>query len=143
MLLPALARLRQPLALIEVGASAELCLLLDRYSYDYGSCRIEPPFANFGDPPVFECVASAMTPLAALPTIKWRCGLDLNPLDINSPADRAWLEDLIWPDQEHRLETLRKPIEIARSDPPHVRRGDLLDDLPEIIALAPQCWGPD
>jgi hypothetical protein len=32
-LLPALASLRQPLAVLEVGASAGLCLLPDRYGY--------------------------------------------------------------------------------------------------------------
>src|SRR5262249_50518575 len=35
-LLPARAQLPPPLALIEVGASAGLTLLFDRYSYDYG-----------------------------------------------------------------------------------------------------------
>lgn len=39
-LLPALARLPPPLALIEVGASAGLTLLIDRYSYDYAGHRI-------------------------------------------------------------------------------------------------------
>src|SRR5690606_8447977 len=34
-LLPFLARLPQPLALLEVGASAGLCLLPDRYSYRF------------------------------------------------------------------------------------------------------------
>jgi hypothetical protein len=34
-LLPALALLPQPLAIIEVGASAGLTLLADKYSYDY------------------------------------------------------------------------------------------------------------
>ncbi len=40
-LLPALAALPPPLALVEVGASAGLCLYPDRYSYDYGAtaCR--------------------------------------------------------------------------------------------------------
>jgi hypothetical protein len=41
-LLPVLARLPQPLALIEVGASAGLCLLTDRYGYDYGKVRLAP-----------------------------------------------------------------------------------------------------
>src|SRR3954454_6994025 len=34
-LYPALASLPQPLALLEVGASAGLCLLADRYGYEY------------------------------------------------------------------------------------------------------------
>ena len=39
-LLPALAQLPEPLALIEVGASAGLTLLFDHYSYDYGDLMI-------------------------------------------------------------------------------------------------------
>ena len=42
LLLPALARLPPPLALIEVGASAGLTLLPDAYGYDYAGHRIEP-----------------------------------------------------------------------------------------------------
>ena len=38
-LLPVLARLPQPLALLEVGASAGLCLYPDRYGYRYGGDR--------------------------------------------------------------------------------------------------------
>jgi hypothetical protein len=39
-LLPALVCLPQPLAVIEVGASAGLCLYPDRYGYDYGGHRL-------------------------------------------------------------------------------------------------------
>jgi hypothetical protein len=135
-LLPVLAGLRQPLALIEVGASAGLCLLPDRYGYDYGSHRIATP--SPGAAPVFRCVANAATPLPhALPNIGWRFGLDLSPLDVTSSADVGWLETLVWPGQEDRLRNLRAAIEIARADPPTVRQGDLLADLPAIAALAP------
>jgi hypothetical protein len=63
--------------------------------------------------------------------------LDLNPLDVNSPADMTWLKALVWPGHEHRAQSLEAAIEIARADPPIVRRGDLLIDLPPLAALAP------
>ena len=43
LLLPLLARLPGPLALVEVGASAGLCLLADRYAYDYGGTIVGDP----------------------------------------------------------------------------------------------------
>jgi hypothetical protein len=46
-LLPALACLPQPSALIAGGASAGLCLYPDSYRYDYGGHRLGPP-ANSG-----------------------------------------------------------------------------------------------
>jgi hypothetical protein len=74
-LLPVLAGLGEPLALLEVGASAGLCLMPDRYGYDYGSHRIEPPSAGPAVAPIFTCMATAATPLPpALPTIGWRIG---------------------------------------------------------------------
>ena len=70
-MLPLLARLPQPLALIEVGASAGLCLLPDRYGYDYGRMRLHP--AEIGAiAPVFPCAANDATPL---PTRPAECGL--------------------------------------------------------------------
>ena len=41
-LLPVLAALPQPLALLEVGASAGLCLYPDRYAYRYGGHTVGP-----------------------------------------------------------------------------------------------------
>jgi hypothetical protein len=137
-LLPALARLGQPLALIEVGASAGLCLLPDRYGYDYGRSQIVPKPGGARAAPIFPCAASRPTPLPAkAPVIAWRCGLDLNPLDVTSAQDMEWLETLIWPGQEARAARLREAVAIARLDPPPVLRGNLLTDLPEMARQAP------
>jgi hypothetical protein len=137
-LLPVLAALKQPLALIEVGASAGLCLLPDRYGYEYGAHRLAPPRPGNGAP-IFQCIASAQTPLPrALPRVGWRCGLDLNPLDVNSATEMAWLESLVWPGQEHRSQNLRAAIEIARADAPKVLEGNLLVDLPAVADLSPR-----
>ncbi|MBV9555285.1 MAG: DUF2332 domain-containing protein [Alphaproteobacteria bacterium] len=134
-LLPLLAQLPQPLALLEVGASAGLCLLPDRYGYDYGAVRLDPPAAAA---PVFPCAVSGPAPLPrTVPDIVWRRGLDLNPLDIASDGDIAWLETLVWPGQDARLRKLRAALAIARNDRPEVVRGDLLVDLPRLMASAP------
>ena len=134
-LLPLLAALPQPLALIEVGASAGLCLLPDRYGYDWGHVRIAPASP---DAPVFRCAVTGPAPLpAAPPRIVWRAGLDLNPLDVMSDEDLAWLNALIWPEQEDRRANLRAALAVARRDPPRVVRGDLLRDLKPLMAEAP------
>ena len=134
-LLPVLVRLRQPLALIEVGASAGLCLLPDRYGYDYGGHRLPPPSPHA---PVFHCRTGPRTPLSiAQPRVVWRLGLDLEPVDLANPRDVAWLETLVWPEQTDRLHRLRAAIDVARRDPPRVLRADLLTDLAACAHVAP------
>ena len=133
-LLPVLAGLKQPLALLEVGASAGLCLYPDRYGYRYSNGT-----AYGQDSPVqLECLAQGPVPWPeALPTVVWRAGLDLNPLDVSDDDDVRWLEALVWPEQEHRRARLREAAAIARTEPPLLVRGDLLEDLPALAAQAP------
>jgi hypothetical protein len=131
-LMPVLASLPQPLALLEVGASAGLCLYPDRYTYRYGDHVLG------SEGPVIECAAAGLTPPTALPEVVWRAGLDLNPLDVTDPADVAWLDALIWPEHPHRRDRLRDAVAVAAADPPTLVRGDLVDDLPELAARAPE-----
>jgi hypothetical protein len=137
-LLPILAQLPGPLALIEIGASAGLCLLLDRYAYDYSGGRFVRPTMDRGRPPVFPCAVDAATPVpVTLPQIAWRAGLDLNPLDVTEASDAAWLEALVWPEQTDRLVRLRQAMALAATDKPRVVRGDLRHDLSALVAQAP------
>ncbi|HEY1321722.1 MAG TPA: DUF2332 domain-containing protein [Streptosporangiaceae bacterium] len=134
-LLPALAQLPQPLALLEVGASAGLTLLFDRYSYDYDGHTVTglDPLA-----PTLRCSPRGPVPLpAGLPEIAWRAGLDLNPLDVTDGDDVRWLSCLVWPGEGDRAQRLAAAIATARRDPPVVHRGDLLTDLPALAAQAP------
>ena len=134
-LLPALAALPGPLALIEVGASAGLTLLFDRYSYDYDGHRIA---GSDPDAPTLRCAVRGPVPLPArLPAIAWRAGLDLNPLDVTREDDVRWLSCLVWPGESDREDRLAAAIAAARRDPPPVYRGDLLTDLPALAAQAP------
>lgn len=81
-LLPLLTQLPQPLALIEVGASAGLCLLPDYYAYRFGDPIVPLPAPSR---PVFSCEVNTSTPIPqSLPRVAWRAGLDLNPLDVSN-----------------------------------------------------------
>jgi hypothetical protein len=134
-LLPVLAALPQPLALLEVGASAGLCLLPDRYGYRYGE-HVLP-----GGPPLLDCrpIGDLRPPLPArLPEVVWRRGIDLEPLDVRDPDDVRWLESLVWPGQTDRERYLREALLIARAEPPPVVQGDLTEILEDVAAQAPR-----
>jgi hypothetical protein len=136
-LLPVLAALPQPLALLEVGPSAGLCLYPDRYAYRYQTSSGEHVV---GESAVeLRCTVSGPAPLPARrPEVVWRAGLDLNPLDVRDDEDVRWLESLIWPEQTDRFERLRDAVRIARAEPPNLVTGDLLRDLPALAAAAPR-----
>ncbi|KAB2689319.1 DUF2332 domain-containing protein [Brucella pseudogrignonensis] len=136
LLLPVLAKLPQPLALLEVGASAGLCLFPDRYGYEYPSRSLRP-WGEDNSYPVFPCKAAANIQLPeTLPQIVWRAGLDLNPLDAGDKDEAAWLETLIWPEQVERRHRLRLALGIVAAERPTIVKGDLLG--PEFAALCLQ-----
>lgn len=132
-LYPLLAALPQPLALLEVGASAGLCLLPDRYRYDYDGHPAGAP----DSPVLLRCRTEGDHRDPGRISVTWRAGIDLNPLDVTDPDDVRWLEMLIWPGQPERLERLHAAVEIARQDPPRIVRGDLNERLREVAGEAP------
>ncbi len=137
-LLPLLAQMPQPLALLEVGASAGLCLLPDYYAYDYGGRAIAPSVST-PQPPLFRCAAGPGTPLPSRNVeIAWRAGLDLNPLDCRDPDDVRWLKALVWPGEGEREEMLGRALTIAAAAPPRVVAGDLRNGLTALAAEAPK-----
>ncbi len=133
-LVPAFARFPGPLALVEVGASAGLCLYPDRWDYAWESPR---GTVRLGPGPGLRCRVTGPAPLPRQhPVVSYRGGIDLNPLDVTDPDAMAWLAQLVWPEQDHRLARLRRAIEIARAEPPAIDRGDLLDLLPGAVDRA-------
>jgi hypothetical protein len=123
-----------PIALLEAGASAGLNLFPDRWGYawltPHGPVEVGPP-------PRLECEVTGPAPLPErLPRVAWRGGVDLNPLSVTDDDAMAWLENLIWPEQDERRERLRHAVEVARTDPPRIVVGDLLEELPALVAQA-------
>ncbi|WBU37851.1 DUF2332 domain-containing protein [Homoserinibacter sp. YIM 151385] len=138
-LLAALDRIPGDLALLEIGASAGLCLLPDRYGIRFdGAAPLGP-----GEPRL-DCTTTGVgrAPLAS-PRIVHRAGVDLHPLDVADQDDRRWLEALLPPDRADRLGRLRAAIGTARDARTSgevavaLREGDALAALPALLDEAP------
>lgn len=139
-LLPALSRIPGPIALLEVGASAGLCLYPDRYSYRYtggGAVRALDPASGPSTVVLESTVRGRRMPEIALPEIVWRAGVDLRPLDPAAPETAAWLAGLVWPGETGRAERVRAALAIAAADPPLMIAGDAVELIPEALASAP------
>lgn len=130
--LPLLSALDGELALIEVGASAGLCLFPDRYAYDFDGTVL-------GDSALVIPVDSAGTidPPSRLPRVSWRVGLDLNPLNPADDDDLAWLRACVWPEHDERRRRLDLAAAIAADDPPKIVRGDLRANTLALVNAAP------
>ncbi|MBI2709041.1 MAG: DUF2332 domain-containing protein [Actinobacteria bacterium] len=138
-----------PLALLELGTSAGLLLGIDRYAVEVGDAVV-------GDraSPV-RCAGSVLgtrlpptAPFPPAPPVAARAGLDVAPVSLDDAGELRWLEACLWPDQPARLTRFRAAVELARADPPHLVRGDMVDDLPATLAALPggthlvvfHCW---
>lgn len=138
-LLPALALVDGPLAIVEVGASAGLCLNITRYTYDFGTVRLR---GGDSQAPTLRCSVLGGGPRLAMPEVSWAAGIDLNPLDPADPSDRSWLECLVWPDQPERAARLSAALDTAIRSPVPVYPGDLIQRLPDVLELAPPTATP-
>ena len=146
-LLPFLSMLPEPLSLVEMGASAGLCLYPDRYAYRYtlddGTVRDLAPAPGLAStelpPPVLGCdLRDGIPAPRTLPEVVHRGGVDLSPIDPSDPGSRAWLRSLIWPGQQsERVPRLDAALDIAAADPPQLIAGDLVEQLEASVAACP------
>ncbi|WP_235735391.1 DUF2332 domain-containing protein [Nocardioides alcanivorans] len=136
-LVPALGQIGGEIALIEVGASGGLCLHPDRWDYDWSPLG---ELRGSGGPTLVSVPLAPFPVPTRHPDVRWRAGADLNPLDVTTDDAAAWLTNLVWPEQDDRRELLQQAIAVARAEPPEIRRGDLFDLLPGLLADAGR-WG--
>ncbi|PCE14747.1 hypothetical protein AUC47_15835 [Microbacterium sp. SZ1] len=140
-LLPVLSEIDGPIALLEIGASAGLCLYPDRYSYRFvdGAGRVRAALDPADGPStvLLESRVDGEIPELRMPRVVWRGGIDLAPLDARDARDRRWLRSLVWPGEEGRGERVTAALDIASADPPVLLQGDALERLDELGRAAP------
>lgn len=139
-LLPALAGIDGPIALLEVGASAGLCLYPDRYSYRYRGVAgeiLHDPRDGASSVVLESELRGPHVPPLRHPEIVWRAGIDLAPLDPAAPATASWLTALVWPGEIGRADRVRSALRIAAADPPLMFAGDGVEQLAHAVAAAP------
>lgn len=126
----------EPVHLLEIGSSAGLVLRHDQYGYRLGN-------RSFGDRHspvqlVSEWRSAQQVPdLDAMPLIASTTGIDLNPLDPTSEADRLWLAALVWPEDRYKAELLRGALLLAQERPIATFAGDAVDLCPRWASALP------
>ncbi|WP_420381562.1 DUF2332 domain-containing protein [Novosphingobium sp.] len=117
----------------ELGASAGVNTMMDRFAFDLGGVRSGP-----ADSPL--CIAPEWRgppPPGHPVVIEAIRGCDRAPLDLTDPAQALRLKSYVWPDTPVRMERLNAAIALARAKPPRVDRCDAGDWVAARLA-APQ-----
>ena len=123
-----------PMALYELGASAGLNLLPDRYDIRLGGMQAGTP----GSTVVLQPDWSGAPPPAAAVRVALRRGVDLSPLRVGDAADQERLRAYVWADQAARMARLEGALAIAAADPPALDKGDAADWTEANIQSTPE-----
>lgn len=110
-------RTQLPLRLRELGSSAGLNLLWDRYRYELGphvwgdsAATVVIRVGWEGSPP----------PLEARAVLESRRGCDIRPIRLSDVEQRRRLEAYVWPEHVDRLQRLRAAMDLALLEQPDV-----------------------
>ncbi|HEY2071304.1 MAG TPA: DUF2332 domain-containing protein [Rhizomicrobium sp.] len=130
----------EPLHLIEIGPSAGLNTIWDRYAVRYTHGGKTHTVGPTDAPLTLDCELRGdhLPPFGPTPKVASRVGLELNPVDLTDPHWRDWLRALVWPDQVARFARLEKAIGIYLQHKTEIRAGSALDLLPDALARLPE-----
>jgi hypothetical protein len=124
------------LEILEIGSSAGLNLLIDRYRFDLGGTMFGPVDAPVTIAPVWRG-----EPIEAVPIeIVSVRGCDVAPMDATDPVVAARLAAYVWPETPERLARVRAAIEMVRDTGVSLVRADAADWIEARLA-EPQAAG--
>lgn len=120
----------------ELGASAGINTMMERYAYDLGGVRAGP-----GDSPmqIIPEWRGPPPPDHPVEIVSVR-GCDQAPIDLSDPDAALRVKSYVWPENQPRLERMDAAIALAAQQAPDVVRADAADWVDQRLA-APQAAG--
>lgn len=108
---------------LEIGSSAGINLMIDRYAYDLGGVKLAPqaPVMTFAPvwrgppPPDIEIGFASLK------------GCDVAPVDLTDPAQAMRLKAYIWPEHTVRFERMEAAIMAAKAKAPELVKANAAD----------------
>ncbi|MFZ1744271.1 MAG: DUF2332 domain-containing protein, partial [Pontixanthobacter sp.] len=129
-------RLGPKFAINELGASAGVNTMMDRYFFDLGGVKAGPEASPMriipewrGNPP----------PCSRVEIVSIR-GCDQAPVDLSDPAAALRLKSYVWPEAAARMERIEAAIRLASEQSPDLVTQDAGDFVAELLA-SPQQQG--
>ena len=118
-----------PLSLYEIGCSAGLNLIPDRYTYRLAGLKA----GQACSPVVLAPDWLGATPGGPDPDIVSRRGCDRNVLDVTDADHAERIVSYVWPDQADRINRVMAALEVARIDPTRIDQADAGDWIETVI----------
>jgi hypothetical protein len=116
-------RLGPRFELLEIGSSAGLNLLIDRFRFDLGGVAAGPGDAALAIVPQWRGPPPPATPVE-ITSVR---GVDVAPVDVRDAAQAARLEAYCWIDAHERLARLETAIGLVRAHGVRLEQGDAAD----------------
>jgi hypothetical protein len=117
---------------VELGPSAGLNLLFDRYVHRY----VQGTWGDESGALVLTGKEHGLVPAGVLErplSVRRRAGIDRAPVDVTTTHGARLLEAFVWPDEPERLERVRQAIEIVRRNPPELVTGDFVELVGDVV----------
>lgn len=122
-----------PLHLFELGASAGLNLMADRFNYRLGEVIAGAKPSPVSLAPAWE----GPSPPDAQVRVTARSGCDQAPLDVQNPSHCARLLAYVWPDQAARLARAQAAIGLAQNEGIKLDRADAATWVEDTLSVEP------
>lgn len=129
-------RLGPKFELFEIGASAGVNTMMDRYFYDLGGVKVGPAASPMRIVPEWR---GSPPPAGEVEIVSIR-GCDVAPVDLSDPVEALRLKAYVWADAQERMGRIDAATRLAAENPPLLERKDAGAFVAERLA-APQDAG--